>query len=97
VVCVANSRFAFAVCRGFLPDVSSPRLDAVPRRLLPASYVFEAMRAVLAGQAASKMALLAGGALAVVYVLLACWFFTRVFRYAVQTGLIARYSAETVS
>ncbi len=66
-------------------------------RLLPASYVFEAMRAVLAGQAASKWALLAGGGLAVIDVVLACWFFTRVFRYAVQTGLIARYSAETVS
>src|SRR5512146_1526788 len=52
-------------------------------RLLPASYVFEAMRAVLAGQAVSNWALLAGGGLAVIDVLLACWFFTRVFRYAV--------------
>ncbi len=30
-------------------------------------------------------------------ILLACWFFTRVYRYAVRTGLIARYSAETLS
>ena len=31
------------------------------------------------------------------YVLLACWFFTRIYGYAVHTGLIARYSAESVS
>jgi ABC-2 type transport system permease protein len=35
--------------------------------------------------------------LAVLYILLACWFFTRVYRHAVRTGLIARYSAESVS
>jgi hypothetical protein len=38
-----------------------------------------------------------GACLAVLYILLACWFFTRVYRHAVQTGLIARYSAETLS
>jgi len=35
--------------------------------------------------------------LAMLYVVLACWFFANVHRYAVRTGLIARYSAETVS
>ena len=35
--------------------------------------------------------------LEVVYLVLACWFFASVYRYAVRTGLIARYSAETVS
>jgi ABC-2 type transport system permease protein len=30
-------------------------------------------------------------------VLLAGWCFTRVYRHAVRTGLIARYSAESVS
>ena len=38
-----------------------------------------------------------GGALAVVYVVFACLFFARVYRHAMRTGLIARYSAETVS
>jgi ABC-2 type transport system permease protein len=66
-------------------------------RLLPPSYVFEGMRTVVAGGAFSGTALLLGGALAVLYVLLACWFFARVHRYAVRTGLIARYSAESVS
>ncbi|MFL5576601.1 MAG: ABC transporter permease, partial [Gemmatimonadaceae bacterium] len=64
---------------------------------LPPSYVFEGMRAIVAGQAFSAAALLRGGGLAVLYVLLACWIFTRVHRYAVRTGLIARYSAESVA
>jgi len=41
--------------------------------------------------------LLIGGGLAVFDLLLACWFFSRTYRYAVRGGLIARYSAETVS
>ena len=31
------------------------------------------------------------------FVVLACFFFAAVYRYAIRTGLIARYSAETVS
>jgi len=66
-------------------------------RLLPPSYVFEGMRAVVAGRH-FEGALLAGAfALAAAYILIAYWLFARVFRYAVQTGLIARYSAETIS
>ena len=38
-----------------------------------------------------------GGGLAVVYLVLACVFFFAIYRYAIRTGLIARYSAETVS
>ena len=66
-------------------------------RLLPPSYVFEGMRAVVSGGEASWAALGWGALLAVVYVLLACWLFARVHRHAVRTGLIARYSAESVS
>ena len=33
----------------------------------------------------------------VLELILACWFFKRVFAHVVRTGLIARYSAETVS
>ena len=64
---------------------------------LPPSYVFEGMRAILAGHAAPPMLLLLGVWLAVLYVFAACWIFACVYRYAVRTGLIARYSAETVS
>jgi ABC-2 type transport system permease protein len=66
-------------------------------RLLPPSYVFEGMRAVVAGRAFDGTVLAGAAALALVYVLLAYWLFARVFRYAVRTGLIARYSAESVS
>jgi ABC-2 type transport system permease protein len=55
------------------------------------------MRTIVSGGTASATALLGGLGLAVLYVLLASWFFTRMYRHAVRTGLIARYSAETVS
>ena len=38
-----------------------------------------------------------GGGLALVYLVLACMFFFAVYRSVIRTGLIARYSAETVS
>jgi ABC-2 type transport system permease protein len=64
---------------------------------LPPAYVFEGVRGVVAGEGASGRMLLVGGVMAAGYIVLACWFFTRVFRHAVRTGLIARYSAESVS
>ena len=65
-------------------------------RLLPPSYVFESLRAILAGHTVSLAVLLGSGALAVAHVLLAGWFFARIYSHAVGTGLIARYSAETL-
>ena len=65
--------------------------------LIPPSYVFEGMRAVLAGRAFAPSGLAVGALLAVGYVLLAGYFFSRVQRYAVRSGLLARYSAESVS
>ncbi|MDA8434269.1 MAG: ABC transporter permease [Nitrospiraceae bacterium] len=65
--------------------------------VLPPSYVFEGMRSVVSGTPASLSSLACGTALAVLYILAACWFFIRTYRRAVRTGLIARYSAETVS
>jgi ABC-2 type transport system permease protein len=66
-------------------------------RLMPPSYVFEGMRAVVAGGAFGFELVGTALVLAVVYILLAYWLFRRVFRYAVKTGLLARYSAETVN
>jgi len=66
-------------------------------RLLPPSYVFEGMRAVVSGHHFNGELLAAAFALAIAYILLAYLLFARVFRHAVRTGLIARYSAETVS
>jgi ABC-2 type transport system permease protein len=64
---------------------------------IPPSYVFEGMRASLASGALAGAPLLAGGALVLAYAGAACWFFLRTYRHALRTGLIARYSAETVS
>ena len=38
-----------------------------------------------------------GCALTLAYFALACWFFLRTYRYAIRTGLMARYSAESVA
>lgn len=64
---------------------------------LPPSHVFEGMRDILMGKPFSSDALLWGGLLALLYIVLAGAFFSRVYRHAVRTGLLARYSAESVS
>jgi ABC-2 type transport system permease protein len=66
-------------------------------RALPPSYIFEGMRNIVAGGTVSGSALLWAAALALLYLLAACWFFNSMYKHAVRTGLIARYSAETVS
>ncbi len=66
-------------------------------RLLPPSYVFENVRATVNGQQTWWVGLALSGAMALGYIALAALMFTRVFRLAVRTGLIARYSAESVS
>ncbi len=81
----------------FYPLSTLPPWMRAISHALPPSYVFEGMRAVLAGRAVPAGTLALGAGLAVFYILLACWFFTSVYRRAVRTGLIARYSAETVS
>jgi ABC-2 type transport system permease protein len=40
---------------------------------------------------------LKGGLLSVIYLLTACFFFVRIHKHAVRTGLFARYSAETLN
>jgi ABC-2 type transport system permease protein len=65
--------------------------------LLPPSYVFEGMRAVVRGGSTPWGRLALGGGLALLYLALACFFFMAVYRIAIRSGLIARYSAETVS
>lgn len=64
---------------------------------LPPTHVFEGMRAIVAGGPAPVGALAAGALVALACVFLAAWFFAGVHRYAVRTGLISRYAAESVS
>ena len=66
-------------------------------RVLPPTYAFEALRAVVAGKPAPWGQLAAGGALALALLALMCLAFAAVYRLAIRTGLIARYSAETVT
>ena len=51
----------------------------------------------MAGKPAPWGELAIGGGLALVYLAAASAFFAGVYRYAIRTGLIARYSAETVT
>jgi ABC-2 type transport system permease protein len=81
----------------FYPISVLPLWMRVISRALPPSYVFEGMRTVVDGGRAPWDRLALGGGLAIVYVGLACWFFASVYRYAIRAGLIARYSAESVS
>lgn len=81
----------------FYPLSTLPDWMQLISYLLPPSYVFEGMRKIISGGAVSGSLLAWGGCLAAGYILLAFWFFTRVYRHAVRTGLIARYSAESLS
>jgi ABC-2 type transport system permease protein len=81
----------------FYPLSALPRWLQYPARIMPASYVFEAMRNLVADRAVSETALMWSAGLALLYVLIAGWFFTQIYKDVVRSGLIARYSAEFVS
>jgi ABC-2 type transport system permease protein len=76
--------------------VLPPWMQAITR-LLPPSYVFEGLRAAAAGRPVAWDHIAIGAALAAGYVVLACLIFASVYRYAIRTGLLARYTAESVS
>lgn len=80
--------YPIAVLPGWMRAIAS---------VLPPAYVFEGMRAVVAGEPAPWGRLAIGGGLAILYLGLACLTFAAVYRIAIRSGLIARYSAETVS
>jgi ABC-2 type transport system permease protein len=81
----------------FYPLSALPRWLQYPAQLLPPSHVFEAMRNIVAGRAVAPSTMLFGIGLALFYLALSGFFFARIFRYVVRSGLIARYSAESVS
>jgi len=81
----------------FYPVSTLPPWMQAVSHVLPPSYMFEGLRSLLAGGGVSIKMLALGIALDVFYIVLACWFFNAMYRHAVRTGLIARYSAETVS
>ncbi len=79
----------------FYPLATLPSWMQAVSRVLPPSYVFEDMRAIVTGRAFAAGPLLGGIALAVLQIVLAGGFFVSVYRYAVRSGLLARYSAES--
>ena len=81
----------------FYPISTLPAWMQVISRGIPASYVFEGMRDILAGGQASGTLAFGALALASLYVVGGAWVFNHVFRNAVKSGLIARYSAESVA
>jgi len=81
----------------FYPLSTLPKWMQHFATLLPPAYVFEGVRGVVSGRAAPHAELAWAISLAMLYLIVACWFFARVYRHAVRTGLIARYSAESLS
>jgi ABC-2 type transport system permease protein len=81
----------------YYPIATLPHwMQWVSRGLAP-SYVFEGMRAIVAGRAFPAGTLVWSAGLDLACLILAYWLFERVYRHAVRTGLIARYSAESLS
>jgi ABC-2 type transport system permease protein len=66
-------------------------------RALPPSYVFENMRAILAGRPASFVDLAIATLLALLFVLAASLLWRKVYRDAIESGLLARYGAENIT
>jgi ABC-2 type transport system permease protein len=81
----------------FYPLSTLPHWMRFIGELMPASYVFEGLRTAVAGKPFQVWPLAFGGGLALVYLAVAGWVFGWVFRHVVRTGLLARYSAESVS
>ena len=80
----------------FYPISTLPEPMRVISYMLPPAYVFEGMRTIVSGKPMPASTLLLAVGLAGVYLLAACAYFASVHRRAVRTGLLARYSAESV-
>lgn len=80
----------------FYPLETLPHWMQLVGQALPPSYVFEGVRAIAAGKGFEMGTLLLGIVLAAFYIALAYGLFLHVYRRAVRTGLIARYSAEAI-
>jgi len=78
----------------FYPLATLPPWMRAVAHVLPPAYVFEGMRSLLNGRPFPGALLLQGTAVAMLELLLAAHFYGRIYRHAVRTGLLARYSAE---
>ena len=81
----------------FYPVASLPVWMQPLAYALPPSYVFESLRAITQGGQAHGSALAIALSLSLVYLVAAAGYFVHVHGVCVRNGLIARYSAESVS
>lgn len=81
----------------FYPIDTLPQWMQIVARIFPPSYVFENLRALVKGEAVWPGDLAIGTALALAYIIAASVIFTLTYKRAVRTGLIARYTAETIT
>ena len=80
----------------FYPLTTLPEWMQIVSKCLPPAYVFEGMRAIAAGKTIPLELFTIGLLLSLFYIFLACRFFVLIHRQAVASGLLARYSAESV-
>jgi ABC-2 type transport system permease protein len=81
----------------FYPLSTLPQWMQWVAHALPPAYVFEGMRNLLHGGGFPAVLLMQGVAIAATELLLAAYYYGRVYRHAVRTGLLARYSAESAA
>lgn len=80
----------------FYPIETLPGWMQFASHALPPAYIFEGMRGIIEGKPFDMVLLAISTALALVYIALAYAYVHAVYRRAVRTGLLARYSAESV-
>jgi ABC-2 type transport system permease protein len=78
----------------FYPVSILPQALQVISKLVPASYVFEGMRSFLFSGEVSRAGLAIGIALSLFSLILAYLFFIYIYKHALKTGLLTRFSAE---
>ena len=81
----------------YFPVSTLPEWMQAVSRILPPSYVFEGVRAIVRNHGFDASHLFIGFALSLVYIAAAALYFRQVYRTAVRTGLLARYSSESTA
>jgi ABC-2 type transport system permease protein len=81
----------------FYPIDTLPHWMQLVSHALPPSYVFESVRAILTHRALPAQHLLPATGLALAYLFASYRYFLFVYRRALKSGLIARYSAENAA
>jgi len=81
----------------FYPIATLPVWMQTISYALPPSYIFQGLRDIVQGNEVTWEPLAWAYGLVILYIGLACWYFAQTFKRAVRTGLIARYSAESIN